>query len=253
MVRYLITLIYLYGLTFSLNAQSVDLVVQSKAVSDLFGTSIIDHLGIKDAILLERQARQPDVAQVVKTYVKSEKIDNVILIGQFYDVGETKHIPVFTQFKIPNDFFTEPVYVLQGASKLEEERRNVIDKQVKITRTFSVETEYDLRKAMTELRNLPKGFVFINVFSLKDNWGEKRSYKTIEEIVVNSNVRHVDVGICYDGYRTALAVGPTPEDTEVIAKGENSTSICASLSRLVSLGRTDLYKQKTGSFYYVSP
>lgn len=248
----LTTVIYFYTAITGV-AHATDLVVQSRAITDLYGSAFIEHLGIKDAILLERQARQPDVAQVVKSYVHTEKFDKVILLGQFYSIDETKHIPVFTQFVLPASIVRGPIYVLQGASKLEEERKNVIEKQAKIDETFNVETEYDLRKALAALRSLPRGFIIINVFSLRDNWGEKRSYKSIEEIVVSSNSKHVDVGVCYKGFRTAVALGPTPDDIDTILKGENSSSLCATLPRLIHLGRLDLYLQQSGSFYHVNP
>lgn len=245
----LITLIYLYSLT----AQSTDLVVQSRAITDLYGRAYISAFDVKDVIILERQARQNDVAHAVSAYVKEQTITNVILLGQFYELKEQRHVPILTQFKLPDFIAKGPVYLLTGTSKLEQIRGAEIEKQAKVNASFTVKSEYDLRKAMASFRSLPTGYVIINLFSLRDNWGEKYSYKYIEDIVVSSRLKHLEVGVCYPGYKTALAVGPTIDDVQKVLKGESSTSVCASLDRLHSLDRMEVYSQQSGNFYHVNP
>lgn len=245
----LITLIYLYSLT----AQSSDLIVQSRAITDLYGRAYISAFDVKDVIMLERQARQNDVAHAVSLFVKEQSITNVIVLGHPYELNEQRHVPILTQFKLPDFIAKGPVYVLSGTSKLEQLRGAEIAKQAKVDATFTVTSEYDLRKALVTSRRLPTGYVIINVFSLKNNWGENNSYKYIENIVIGSRLNHVEVGVCYPGFKTAMAVGPTIDDVQKVLKGESSSSICVSLDRLHSLDRMEVYSQQTGNFYHVNP
>lgn len=245
----LITLIYLY----SLAAQSSDLIVQSRAITDLYGRAYINAFNVKDVIILERQARQNDVAHAVSTYVKEQSITNVIMLGQFYSINEQRHVPILTQFKLPDFIAKGPVYVLNGTSKLEQIRGAEIEKQAKVNAVFTVKTEYDLRKALAAFRSLPTGYIIINVFTILDNWEEKHSFKYIEDIVIASRLKHIEVGVCYPGFKTAMAVGPTIDDVQKVLQGESSTSICASLDRLHKLDRMEAYSQQSGNFYHVNP
>lgn len=249
MKRFLLTLIYTYSLT----APAADLYVQSRAISDLYGDAFVRALNAKQVIYLDRQARPADVTHAVTTYAKAHSYDNLVLIGQYHSIGASKHVPVLTQFVIPDFLKNKPVYVLQGASRMEQERREALRLQTPITQEFMVDSDYTLRKALVSLRQLPQGFVFINVFSLKDSWGEKRSYLSIEDVVTEYKTGHVEVGVCHPGYKTALAVGPTINDVELVLKGESSVSVCASLERLQRLGRMELYTQSLGKFYRVKP
>ena len=131
------TLIYVY----SLAVCASDLVVQSRAITDLYGRAFISALNVQDVIILERQARQNDVAHAVTTYVKEQSITNVILLGQFYSINETRHVPVFTQFTLPDFIAKGPVYVLSGSSKLETLRGAEIERQAKVNASFTVATE----------------------------------------------------------------------------------------------------------------
>lgn len=245
----LMSLIYLYSMT----AFASDLIVQSRAITDLYGRTFISALNISDVIILERQARQRDVSHAVTTYVKDKDIANVIMLGQFYSINETRHIPILTQFTLPKFIAKGPVYVISGSSKLEQKRGDEIERQAKVNATFPVKTEYDLRKALIEIRNLPTGYVIINVFSVIDNWGEKLSFKFIEDVVIESRMKHIEIGVCYPGFKTALAIGPTVDDVDKVLKGESSTSLCASLERLHRLDRMEVYSQQSGNFYRVSP
>ena len=95
--------------------------------------------------------------------------------------------------------------------------------------------------------------MIINVFSIRDNWGEKHSFKYIEDLVIDSRLKHIEVGVCYPGFKTALAIGPTIDDVQKVLKGESSTSMCASLERLHTLDRMEVYSQQSGNFYRVNP
>lgn len=245
----LMSLIYLYSMT----AFAADLIVQSRAITDLYGRAFISALDIKDVIILERQARQRDVSHAVTTYVKDKDFANVIMLGQFYSINETQHIPILTQFTLPEFITKGPVYVISGTSKMELMRGDEIERQAKVNASFTVKTEYDLRKAIIEIRNLPAGYVIINAFTIQDNWGEKYSFKYIEDIVTDSRMKHIEVGVCYPGFKTALAIGPTIADVDKVLKGESSTSLCASLERLHRLDRMEVYSQQSGNFYRVNP
>lgn len=244
----LLTIIYWY----SLSVSATDLFVQSRVVTDLYGDAYLYKLDARNVVYLDRQARQTDVTHAIANHVKAQSFTNVVMLGQYHSINAARHIPILTQFVLPAAIVKGPVYVLQGRSKLEAERKAVIEKQVKISKEYEIETDFDLRKALGELRSEPSGFVIINVFSLKDNWGEKRSYQSIEEVVTTYRTGHVDVGVCYPGFRTALAIGPTLDDVDLVLKGENSSSLCASLERLRRLGHIELYSQSSGKFYRVN-
>lgn len=245
----LFTLIYMY----SLSVSAADLFVQSKAITDLYGDSFLHKLNAQNVIYLERQARQADVTHSVGVYAKAHEYTSIILLGQYHSINATRHVPILTQFTLPDFMKDKPVYVLSGKTKMEVERKAVIEKTVKISKEYEVTSDYNLRKALVDLRGQPDGFVIINVFSIKDNWGEKRSYMSIEEVVTAYKTGHVDVGICYPGFKTALAIGPTIDDVDLVLKGESSTSLCASLERLRRMGRVELYSQSSGKFYRVKP
>lgn len=245
----LITLIYGYSLAVSAS----DLVVQSRAITDLYGRAYISALNVNDVIILERQARQNDVAHAVKGYVKEKEITNVTLLGQYYSINENRHVPILTQFTIPEFIAKGPVYALNGTSKLEVMRGAEIERQAKVNASFTVATEYDLRKALIAIRSLPTGYVIINVFTIHDNWGDKLSFKYIEDTVIDARLKHIEVGVCYPGFKTAIAIGPTVDDVQKVLQGESSTSMCASLERLHALDRMEVYSQQSGNFYRVNP
>lgn len=241
-------IIYLY----SASVLGADYVVQTKSITDLYGNAFIEGLGAREALLLNRHPRQDDIAHTVHKFLQQRGAENVVLLGQKYDVGQTKYIPVLTQFTIDDKLIDGPVYVLQGDRWIEQERTRILGQQVKVEEVFNVKTEHELRKALAALRSKPRGFIFLNVFSYTDGWGVKHSFKDVEEYVsVVARLSHVEIGICYPDFKTALAVGPTLDDVPLVLSGGISTKMCASIGRLSALKRMDLYTKRSGNFYRV--
>jgi hypothetical protein len=243
----LASLIYLYSLIGIASAET--LVVQSHVITDLYGTTFAEELS-SQVVMLDRRARPKDVTHILNQYAQTEKYKEVTVLGQLYPIESSKRFSIVSQFTL-NKVIKDKVYVLQGAGELETERLAAIKEQTTVTEVFEMKTEHDLRLALIKLKRKDKGFLIINVFNLRDNWNAKLSYPAIEEIVVEANRTHVDVGICYKDFRTALAIGPTPDDAIIVLTGGKSTSICASLERLKKLGSMDIYDQLSGTFYRV--
>lgn len=243
----LATVIYLY----SSMLVSQDLYVQSQTITDLYGSAFLEKMDAKNVIFLERQAKAQEVKHAVTQYAAAHKFDKIVVLGQKQDL-EGKYFPILTQFKLPEILNGMPVYLLQGTTRLAQERKKIFEPLK--PEEFEVRTDYDLRKALVALRKKPPGFVVINVFSMQDSWGDKRPYSVIEETVILHRTGHVEVGVCYAGSKAALAVGPTadPIDVGLVLAGGNSESVCANLDRLRQLDRLDLYSQSAGKFYRVN-
>uniref|UniRef100_A0AB39CDE3 Uncharacterized protein n=1 Tax=Pseudomonas phage HRDY3 TaxID=3236930 RepID=A0AB39CDE3_9VIRU len=242
----LLSLIYLY----SACGMADQLFIQSRAITDLYGSVFLDKMDAKNVVFLERQAKPTEVQHAVTEYATSHKYDKLTVIGQRQNLEGT-YVPVLTQFELPKFLSGMPIYLLQGRSRLEHDRKAIFE-QLK-PEEFEIKTDYDLRKALVAIRKKPPGFLVINVFSLTDSWGDKRSYKMIEETVLQHRTGQVEVGVCYPGFKTAMAVGPTvdPIDVGQVIAGGKSQSICANLDRLRQLDRLDLYSQSAGKFYRV--
>lgn len=228
-----------------------ELYVQSQTITDLYGSTFLDKMDAKNVIFLERQAKPTEVKHAVTQYAAAHKFDKIVVLGQKQDL-EGQYLPILTQFDLPAVLSGMPVYLLQGTGRLAQDRKKIFESLK--PEEFEIRTDYDLRKALVELRKKPKGFVVINVFTMMDSWGDKRSYQTIEETVILHRTGHVEVGVCYAGFKTALAVGPTadPIDVSAVIAGGNSKSVCANLDRLRLLDRLDLYSQSAGKFYRVN-
>ncbi len=231
------------------------LTIQSQTITDLYGFNFLYALNADKAILLNRGPRQQDVFHTVTQYATTHNyvITDFTVIGQFQKL-EGQHYPVLTQFDIP-EFLKkgDPVYILQGKTKLEDERSKLFSNLNPKPQVFPIRTMHDLSKTLVALKKQPPGFLILDVFGVTDEWGDKRSYLAIEETVLSHRLPHVEVGICYRGFKTALALGPTysQEDAALITQHKNSSSICANLDRLRALGRLDLYIQSAGKFYRV--
>lgn len=243
----LVSLIYLYS---SLLA-SQELYVQSQTITDLYGSAFLEKMDAKNVIFLQRQANANEVKHAVTQYALAHKFDKVVVLGQKQDL-EGQYFPILTQVKLPEILNGMPIYLLQGTGRLAQERKKVFESLK--PEEFEIRTDYDLRKALVELRKKPPGFVVINVFSLLDSWGDKRPYSVIEETVILHRSAHVEVGVCYPGSKAALSLGPTtdPIDVALVLAGGKSESVCANLDRLRQLNRMDLYSQSAGKFYRVN-
>lgn len=243
----LATVIYLY----SSMLWCQELYVQSQTITDLYGSVFLDKRDAKNVIFLERQAKPSEVKHAVTQYALVHKFDKIVVLGQKQDL-EGEYFPILTQFEVPAILTGSPVYLLQGTGRLAQDRKKMFESLK--PEEFEVKTDYDLRKALVAIQKKPKGFIVINVFSMADSWGDKRNYQTIEETVILHRTGHVEVGVCYAGFKTALAVGPTadPIDVKTVLASGKSGSLCANLDRLRLLDRLDLYSQSAGKFYRVN-
>ena len=243
----LASLIYLYSMMAV--AAPETLVVQSYAITNLYGTSFAEEIS-SHVVLLDQGARPKDVTHILNQYAQTEKYKDVTLLGQLYPIESSKRFSILSQFTL-NKVITDKVYVLSGTGELETERLAVIKSQIPVTEVFEVKTEHDVRLALIKLKGKDKGFLILNAFNVRDNWNAKLPYTAIESIVVEANRTHVEVGICHKDFKTALAIGPTPDDAIIVLTGGKSTSICASLERLKKLGSMEVYNQLSGTFYRV--
>lgn len=237
----------IYG--YSLLASAGTLVVQSHTITDLYGVTFAAEVG-NDVVMLNQRARPKDVTHTLNAFVQAEKFKDVLVLGQPYQIDGSKRLSVVSQFTL-NKVIKDKVYVLQGNDDLARERLAQIQKQVSVTEVFEVKTEHDVRKAMLQLNKKDKGFLILNAFDVRDNWNAKLPYTAIEDIVIETNKTQVEVGICYKDFRTALAIGPAPDDAKLVLAGGDSTSLCAALGRLKKLGSMDIYNQLSGTFYRV--
>jgi ribonuclease HII len=99
------------------------------------------------------------------------------------------------------------------------------------------------------LSSEPAGYIFLNVFNYQDSWNQNLGFKDAEKVLVEVNRRHVEVGICHANFKTALAVGPTPEEVTRLALTETTTnSVCASVPRLTKINRIEVYAEHMGEF-----
>lgn len=262
------------------NAQSL-LVVQSSTVHDLYGNTIIakiledqhgavDHVAVFNARQFshDRSAHSREIlAKVLKDYTEKSKPSLLLFLGEpEVPVGvPTKYSPVLTGPKTFNTTALKaasiynkkwsPIYVISDDSilanlRLQELRQQLDGVELEVT---AVSTVLEYRRALLELQDQPRGTVILNAFSLLDEWQEPVGYAEIEDLLVKTNQRHVDVGICRNGFKTTLAIGPTPEEAAALAMApynQASTShisSCANLSRIVPkwLG---LYRATMGKY-----
>ncbi|AGS82128.1 hypothetical protein O152_gp233 [Pseudomonas phage PaBG] len=262
------------------NAQSL-LVVQSATVNDLYGNTIIakiledqngsvDHIAVFNArqFTHDRSAHSREIlSKVLRTYVEHSKPSALLFLGEpIVDVGiPTQYSSVLigsTSFNttalkaasIYNKHWS-PVYVISDNSvlanlRLQELRRQLDGIELDVT---TVSTVIEYRQALLDLQDQPKGTLVLNAFSLLDEWQDSVGFAEIENLLVKTNRRHVDVGICRNGFKTTLAIGPTPAEAAALATAPYSQasnshiSSCANLSRVVPkwLG---LYRATMGKY-----
>lgn len=262
------------------NAQSL-LVVQSDTVHDLYGNTIIakiledqngavDHIAVFNARQFSHDRSEHSreiLARVLKTYTDQSKPSMLLFLGEpVVELGvPMKYSSVLigsttfnsTALKAASVYNKKwsPVYVISDDSilanlRLQELRQQLDGVDLEVT---VVSTVLEYRRALLELQDQPKGTLVLNAFSLLDEWQEPVGYVEIEDLLVKTNRRHVDVGICRNGFKTTLAVGPTPEEAATLAMAtynQASTShisSCANLSRIVPnwLG---LYRATMGKY-----
>lgn len=132
---------------------------------------------------------------------------------------------------------TYPVYSINTHSDLSKSR------MIEST-AYYVETEYELRQVLSSLNKKPAGYLYINAFDIMDGWSQHLGYKEIEQIVVATNSRHADIGVCWPHFKTAFAVSPTVEEMKSLFLGNSitATTYCASIGRLKKLKLMKLYE-----------
>jgi len=231
-----------------------DLVVQSHPVTLLYGEQLVKSIGVKDVVFLDPNPRERDVSEVLSRFVVENNVDRATLLGDNFEfkAKHIKYVPLLSQIELNQKLFDGPVYILSGDSSLARKRSDVIKAQLPKATEYTVSTEYELRQTISQVSEQPKGFIFLNVFNFTDHLNQTLSYFDAEAILVEVNRKHVDVGICHAGFKTAFAVGPVPEEvSNLLVEGTTTASVCASFPRLKQLGMTDKYASHMGEFYRV--
>lgn len=260
------------------NAQNL-LVVQSATIHDLYGNTIVSKILDSEKVkaMTVFNARQftndsstysrKNLDRVLEAYVKEHKPAIILFLGEpSIDVGvPTKYSPVLFGGETFNSVAVtaaaaynskwDPVYVVSDNSALAALRLVELRKQLKDVKieTYNVTTVLEYRQALQKLQGEPKGTLVLNAFTLVDEWNENVGYDEIEKLLVTANKRHLDVGICRTGFRTTLALGPTPAEAASIALSSYSQpfkshiSSCANLTRVKSRW-LKVYRTSMGKF-----
>lgn len=231
-----------------------DLVVQSQPITQLYGQTLIQQIGVKDVILLDANPRPRDVREVLSRYVVENNVKNATLLGDDFEftAKNIKYVPLLSQIKLNPKLFNGPIYVISSDSPIAKRRTAAIRAQLPDVTEFIVATEMELRSTIAKVSELPQGFIFLNVFYFTDTLNQTLSYLDAETILIEVNRKHVDVGICHADFKTAFAVGPVPEEvTTLLVEGTTTASVCASFPRLRQLGMIAKYASHMGEFYRV--
>lgn len=247
----------------SAHAQGL-LIIQSAAISDLYGNSIATYIletkeTESDYVTVfrsrnfshDRSERSRDVLTgVISSYVEEAKPTEILVLGNpVLALGMPAiHHPILSGSQFFNNSALEaapsfnvdwaPVYMISGRSVIESLRRQtVLDNVDRGVNVVYVDTVQQYHKALLNLQKEPRGTLILNVFSVLDEWQQPVGYDTIEEIAVKTNTRHLDVGVCREGFKTALALGPTAREAAIMAMSSYSSeathiSSCANLRRL---------------------
>lgn len=231
-----------------------DLVVQSNPITLLYGHKLVQTIGVKDVVFLDPNPRARDVKEVVSRYITENKIETVTVLGDDFEIHakNIKYVPLLSQIKLNQKLFDGPIYIISGDSALERKRADSIKTQLQNVTEFFVTTEYELRSTISQVSELPQGFIFLNVFHFTDTLNQTLSYLDAEAILTEVNRNHIDVGICHADFKTAFAVGPVPEEvSNLLVEGTTTASVCASFPRLRQLGMIRKYASHMGEFYRV--
>lgn len=264
----------------TVNAQSLT-VVQSATIYDLYGNSIVSKMLVNETdhrigvfnvreFSHDASARSRDSLKVVvKEWVGRRKPtpDLVIFLGEpVFDVGipskyssvligsEAFNTVAITAASAYNSQW-DPIYMINGTSPLSilratELKRQLGDRKVE---SFDVDTVLDYRKLLQKLQGEPKGTIVLNVFSLLDEWRKPVGYGEIEKLLLTANSRHIDVGLCRDGFKTTFALGPTASEAVDLAMFSYEQSTKTHISSCANLGRVkakwfDVYRKSMGKF-----
>ena len=131
------------------------------------------------------------------------------------------------------------IYVINDDSYSSRSRKVLFASDLDVEH-FHVSTLQELRMLMRELNQQPQGTVVLNAFSLLDDWNKPAGFTTVEREFVQSNTKHVEVGVCRPGFRTAFALGPSVSEIALLAHAyvhnlpRPSLGSCVNLERAVS-------------------
>lgn len=260
------------------NAQSLS-VVQSAIVHDLYGNTIvskmltdeddhmIDVLNVREFAHDNSSYSRDALTKVVRNWVGIRKPGLVLFLGEpALDIGvPTKYSSVLFGGQTFNmvavtaaaDYNSkwDPIYIINGHSSLALLRYADLAKQLegKKLEVFDVGTVLEYRTVIHNLQSEAKGTIVLNVFSLVDEWKNNVGFNEIESLLVTSNKRHVDVGICRSGFKTTFALGPTPAEAALLAMAaynqpkKSHISSCANLDR-VKANWLPVYRTSLGKF-----
>lgn len=278
MKRLLVLASLIYSL--STNAQSL-LLVQSATVNNLYGNAIANALLRREKVdsidVFHARTFAHDVSdysrdalkKAVEAYLQQAKPSEVLFVGERPEGLNmqipSKYTPLLFGADSVNDVALRAasiynpkwnkVYIVTGPSFNSKLREAEIAKWAEglEVETFRVSTVLEYRKVLLDLQKQDTGTLVMNVFGLLDEWNQNVGYGELEDILLATNKRHLDVGICRDGFDTTFALGPTPEEaaTRVIALYSSNLkshiSSCANLLRLKEKW-LPVYRKTTGRF-----
>lgn len=261
----------IYCLT--LNAQ--ELLVQSSVVSDLYGNSIATYF-IREQdknYMPVFNARQfafdssvhsrNSLRTALLHHSERLGVDTLIYLGE--PMLNTGLNEVYVPMPPPTEFndialraaqTANPrntnVYVINDNSYGSRSRKVLFAADLDLEH-YHVRTLQELRLLMRELDSLPRGTVVLNAFSLLDDWNKPVGFAQVEREFVQSNTKHVEVGVCRPGFRTAFALGPSSSEAALIAYAyvyglpRPTFGSCVNLERAVSRW-SSVYRATMGQY-----
>lgn len=232
---------------YCVQAKASQLIVQASTLTSLYGQRLIESINAKNVIYLQHGVNAKDAEIVISAYMRKHNFNSVLILGCMLDLPYSSHHPILSQITLKKNMFDAPVYLISSKDRIAKLRATQIKQQLKVEER-EVDTEYDLRREIQALAGSPNGFIILNVFNYKDSWGQVLTFKDAEQVLVGVNHKHMEVGICHSDFKTALALGPIPEEVAALLDNTTTNSVCASLPRLKKLGKLGYYTQHMGEF-----
>jgi hypothetical protein len=229
------------------------LILQSKAVDDIYGKSMaIDLLESSDreyaSLLVTELVEYPSDsahARYLKRYITrtlSEPYTVLSLGGLVPDVDVTEY-NVLLNFDL-TFLKGREVHVVSDKTHLAAIRLAKIKEQVEVKSVVYATNDTELSLVV---RRLPRGkniSVVINTFNIVDQWGVRQNYYLLESII-NRATTNMVVGVCGPNTRSDFSVGPTSDDITRIIDQTYVQRICtrmSSLNRWPSLVRNNKFR-----------
>jgi hypothetical protein len=185
-------------------------VIQPTAVKDVYGYTLaskfIDNVKVRVLTTDLLDGNWNSEAQQYLTRYLTTTYDDRTFISLSKPLRQSngESVDVLESFDL--SFTTLPVYVVSDTSSVSRSRLLYISSQVAVE-SFTVFTASELRNTISTLQSYSEGVIVINTFRITDEWNAQLTYYDIEHIVVTSNNKHIDIGVCGPRFQTSFAVG----------------------------------------------